>query len=70
METKELIKRADGIEYYRKKREIKYDVRVNFKWSSSQLNKMKQIAEKKGMKYHTLIKEILDKYIEEELCEK
>ena len=66
METKELIKRSDGIEYYRKKREIKYDVRVNFKWSSSQLNKMKQIAGEKGMKYHTLIKEVLDDFIEKE----
>lgn len=67
METKELIKRSDGIEYYRKKREIKYDVRVNFKWSSSQLNKMKQIAGEKGMKYHTLIKEVLDDFIEKEV---
>lgn len=67
MEDKELIKRADGIEYYRKKRKIKYDVRVNFKWSSSQLNKMKQIAREKGMKYHTLIKEVLDDFIEKEV---
>ena len=58
-----LIKRKDGIEYYRKKREI-LNIKVNIRINENTLNELKEIAEKKGIKYNALIRNVLENYIE------
>ena len=70
MEEKVTITRKDGIVYERKMRKDMFDARLGFRYFNDKIEKLKQIAEKKGIKYQELIREVLDKYIEEELCEK
>lgn len=70
MENYVHIVRSDGIEYDRKMRKDMFDARLGFRYFNEKIEKLKQIAEKKGIKYQELIREVLDKYIEEELCEK
>ena len=58
-----LIKRKDGIEYYRRKKET-LNIKVNIRISENTLNELKEIAEKKGIKYNALIRNVLENYIE------
>lgn len=58
-----LIKRKDGIEYYRRKKET-LNIRINIRISENTLNELKEIAEKKGIKYNALIRNVLEEYIE------
>lgn len=58
-----LIKRKDGIEYYRRKKET-LNIRINIRINENTLNELKEIAEKKGIKYNALIRYVLKKYIE------
>lgn len=58
-----LIKRKDGIEYYRRKKET-LNIRINIRISENTLNELKEIAEKKGIKYNALIRNVLENYIE------
>jgi len=57
------IKRKDGIEYYRRKKET-LNIRINIRISENTLNELKEIAEKKGIKYNALIRNVLENYIE------
>ena len=66
MEEKVTITRKDGIVYERKMRKDMFDARLGFRYFNEKIEKLKQIAEKKGIKYQELIREVLDKYIEEE----
>ena len=66
MEEKVTITRKDGIVYERKMRKDMFDARLGFRYFNDKIEKLKQIAEKKGIKYQELIREVLDKYIEEE----
>lgn len=61
----EHIVRSDGIEYYRKKKEQNFDFRVNLKCYSGMIKSLKEIAVLEDKKYQQLIREILEKYIEE-----
>ena len=61
----EIITRKDGIVYERKKREQNFDYRVNIKCYKSLIDRLKQVAEKQNKKYQPLIREILEKYLEE-----
>ena len=65
MEEKVLIKR-NGTEYYRKKREVKFEKSVSFRYSTDKIEKLKRIAEENNTKYQTLIKDILDEYLKKE----
>lgn len=58
-----LIKRKDGIEYYRRKKET-LNIRINIRISENTLNELKEIAEKKGIKYNALIRNVLEEYVE------
>lgn len=66
MEEKVLIKR-NGTEYYRKKREIKYNKTISFRYEEEKLDKYKQLSDKKGIKYQTLMKQVLNNYLESEV---
>ena len=70
MEQKVTITRKDGIVYERKSRKDIYDVKINLRYFKDKLEMLKEIANKKNTKVQPLIRSILDKYIEEELCEK
>lgn len=63
MEEKVLIKR-NGTEYYRKKREVKYNKTISFRYEEEKLDKYKQLSDKKGIKYQTLMKKVLNNYLE------
>lgn len=66
MEEKVLIKR-NGTEYYRKKREVKYNKTISFRYEEEKLDKYKQLSDKKGIKYQTLMKQVLNNYLESEV---
>lgn len=66
MNDKTLVKRNDGTEFYRKKREVKFEKSVSFRYSTDKIEKLKGIAEKNNTKYQTLIKDILDEYLKKE----
>lgn len=61
----EVITRKDGIVYERKKKEQNFDFRVNLKCYSGTIKSLKEIAVLEDKKYQQLIREILEKYIEE-----
>lgn len=65
MEGTETITRKDGIVYTRKKRNKNFDCHLNIKFHNETKDRFKKIAESKGMKYNTLIREILEQYVEE-----
>ena len=44
---------------------VNYDTHINIRFSSDKLLELKQIANAKGIKYNTLIRNILEQYIEE-----
>lgn len=64
MEEKTLIINKNGLEYYRKKKQVKYNKTVSFRYEDDKIEKYKQIAYEKGIKYQTLMKQILDDYLE------
>ena len=61
----EVITRKDGIVYERKKKDLNFDCRVNIKCYQTLVDRLKEVAEEKGMKYQPLVREILEKYLEE-----
>ena len=67
MENKILIQRCDGTKYYRKKKEIKFEKNIFFRYNEDKINKLKEIAAKKNIRYQALMKQILDDYIESEV---
>lgn len=64
-EEKILVERKDGISYYRKSKykETTCNTRLNMRIKEETLNSIKEIANRKNVKYQALIKEILDNYI-------
>lgn len=63
---KNKITRKDGIEYERKSKTRNYDSVINIRVSHETIEKLKQIANRYGTKYNTLIRELLEDYIERE----
>lgn len=43
---------------------IKYDSNINIRFSSEKLVELKEIAKRKNIKYNTLIRNIIENYIE------
>lgn len=59
------IERKDGIIYERKKRkEGVYSKNLNIKIKGETIEEFKKIAENEGMKYQTLIRSILEDFVE------
>ena len=63
---KQEITRKDGIVYERKNKTRNYDSVINVRVSRETLEELKQIAEKLGVKYNTMVREILEDYVEKE----
>lgn len=61
--TQKII-RVDGIEYERKKKNVKYTGNLNIRYEKEKIEQLKEIAQKKEVKYNQLIRMILDEYIE------
>lgn len=60
---KNKIIRKDGIEYERKSKTRNYDSTINIRVSRETLNDLKNIAEHLGVKYNTMIREILEDFV-------
>lgn len=57
------ITRKDGISYERKKKEKKYDCILNMRFDKEELDKLKELADKEGVKYNTLARNLIVEYI-------
>lgn len=60
----ETIVRKDGIVYERKKRPNCFDCHLNIKFYRKDIEKLKVIANDEGINYNTLVRNILNSYIE------
>ena len=60
------ITRKDGIEYERKAKTRNYDSIINIRVSRETIEDLKQIANKYGIKYNTMVRELIEDYIEKE----
>lgn len=63
---KQQINRKDGINYERKSKTRNYDSVINIRISKETVNSLKEIAEHLGVKYNTMVREILEDYVERE----
>lgn len=63
---KQQIARKDGINYERKSKTRNYDSVINIRISKETVNSLKEIAEHLGVKYNTMVREILEDYVERE----
>lgn len=62
---KEII-RKDGIVYSRQPKEKNFSQMVAFRYDEVKFNKLKEIAESKGTRYASIIRELLDEFIRKE----
>ena len=62
----ETITRSDGIVYKRKKRNNNFDCHLNIKYFKDKIEMLKKIAEKKGIKYNQMLRDLIDDFIEKE----
>lgn len=60
------ITRKDGIEYERKNKTRNYDSIINIRVSRETIEDLKEIASKYGIKYNTMVREVLEDYIRKE----
>lgn len=60
--TTETITRKDGITYTRKRKAQNLDGRLNIKLHKETIEKLKEIAAFRGIKYQTMIRKILEEY--------
>jgi predicted DNA binding CopG/RHH family protein len=60
------ITRKDGIKYERKMRKDMFDTSLHLRYHTSKIETLKEIANKKGIKYQELVREVIDKFIEKE----
>lgn len=63
---KNKIVRKDGIEYERKSKTRNYDSAINIRVSHETIEDLKAIASKYGVKYNTMVREVLEDYVEKE----
>ena len=63
---KQQITRKDGINYERKSKTRNYDSVINIRMSKQTVDNLKTIAEHLGVKYNTMVREILEDYVERE----
>ena len=63
---KQIITRSDGITYERKQKEKQYDTKTNIRMASEDLEKLREYAKKENIKYTTLMRELIEDFIERE----
>lgn len=66
MKMTQKITRSDGIVYERRNKEKQYDNKVQIRIATNDLEKLKEYAEKENLKYTTLIRELVEDFIERE----
>ena len=66
MKMKQTITRSDGVIYERKPKETQYDTKIQMRLSTEQIAKLKEYAKKENLKYTTLIRELIEDFIERE----
>lgn len=64
----QLITRSDGITYERRTKEIKYDTKMQIRLANKDFEKLKQYAEEHNLKYTTLVRNLIENFVEKE-CE-
>ena len=55
-----------GKEIEKEMREVKYDSNINIRIAKSTIEELKKIADKYGIKWNTMVREILEDYVERE----
>ena len=55
--------RKDGIIYEKNFNDVPYDKRINIRVSSSLIEKLKYIAIKKGIRWNSMVRNILENYV-------
>ena len=60
------ITRKDGINYERKSKTRNYDSAINIRISHETIEELKRIAKNLGVKYNTMVREVLEDYVEKE----
>lgn len=60
------ITRSDGITYERKLKEKQYDIKIQIRFAKHDIEKLKLYAEKENIKYTTLMRELIEDFIERE----
>lgn len=56
----------NGKEIERNKKIVNYDSNINIRISSETIKQLKEIANKYGVKYNTMVREVLEDYVERE----
>ena len=64
MEEEKLIVERNGTVYEMKKKKMNYDARLNIKVCKKTIDNFKEIAQNEGIKYQTLIRKILEDFVE------
>lgn len=62
------ITRCDGITYERRTKAIKYDTKMQIRLANKDFEKLKQYAEEHNLKYTTLVRNLIENFVEKE-CE-
>lgn len=65
MKKKVTVSRIDGIVYTKEVETQELSSTINMRYNSSKLARLKEIAEKKGIGYQTMIRQKLDELLEE-----
>lgn len=65
MKKKVTVNRIDGIVYTKEVETQDLTITINMRYNSSKLARLKEIAEKKGIGYQTMIRQKLDELLEE-----
>lgn len=65
MIIKQEIVRKDGITYTRELNSQNLDGNIFIRYNTERLNKIKELASKKGVKYQTLIRNKIDELLED-----
>lgn len=65
MKKKVTVNRIDGIVYTKEVETQELTSTINMRYNSSKLVRLKEIAEKKGIGYQTMIRQKLDELLEE-----
>jgi predicted DNA binding CopG/RHH family protein len=63
---KQEITRKDGIVYERKNKTRNYDSNINIRVSRETLEELKKIAAKLGVKYNSMVRGIIEDFVEKE----
>lgn len=63
---KQEITRKDGIVYERKNKTRNYDSVINIRISKETVEDLKKIANNQGVKYNTMVREIIEDFVEKE----